>query len=277
VAEQETAFGSGWIWTMRALGRVARTLREGGRGQDPSVEDVVLGGMVGSWLAGLTATALLYEYVTTSRRFPFPFAHERAEPAKTSTRCQAHPPADALGSVRPDDDGPLRALALTSGPCRALYRAPLRCPHLQRHACPRHRWSLVAQGKGGARRARDGGVCSVDGGQADGHSQCRVPHPDNHLLTMAPDHRSLPAQVASRLLLAAALTAAVAAPFIYAQVGFYRQFCLDRVNPGVTPPAWCAGRLPLLYTHVQRTYWYAVPANLIWTSPLCLSKLTGTL
>jgi phosphatidylinositol glycan class V len=101
--------------------------------------------------------------------------------------------------------------------------------------------------------------------------------PDNHLLTIAPDHRSLPAQVASRLLLAAALTAAVAAPFIYAQVGFYRQFCLDRVNPGVTPPAWCAGRLPLLYTHVQRTYWYAVPANLIWTSPLCLSKLTGTL
>jgi hypothetical protein len=85
MAEQETAFGSGWIWTMRALGRVVRTLREGGQGQDPSVEDVVLGGMVGSWLAGLTATALLYEYVTTSPRSPLPFAHERAEPANLVT------------------------------------------------------------------------------------------------------------------------------------------------------------------------------------------------
>lgn len=62
--EQETAFGWGWLGTMRALGQVVRRLRteEAGAGE-LSVEDVVLGGMVGSWAAGLAATALLYECV----------------------------------------------------------------------------------------------------------------------------------------------------------------------------------------------------------------------
>lgn len=63
--EQETAFGWGWLGTMRALGGVVWRLRtgEGGGGGGLTVEDVVLGGMAGSWLAGLAATALLYECV----------------------------------------------------------------------------------------------------------------------------------------------------------------------------------------------------------------------
>lgn len=55
--EQETAFGWGWVGTMRALGRVVNWLQ----GKDElDAADLVLGGVVGSWLAGLGATAALY-------------------------------------------------------------------------------------------------------------------------------------------------------------------------------------------------------------------------
>lgn len=46
----------------------------------------------------------------------------------------------------------------------------------------------------------------------------------------------------------------VASPFVYAQYGFYLQFC-----NGNDRPAWCANRLPLLYTYVQQKYWCVLP------------------
>lgn len=61
-SEQETAFGWGWIGTMRALGKVVRWAR-GGQGELLGAEDVVLGGLLGSWAAGIAATGLLYACV----------------------------------------------------------------------------------------------------------------------------------------------------------------------------------------------------------------------
>jgi hypothetical protein len=60
VHEQETAFGWGWIGSMRLAGRAVVALRGGRGGGEVAVDDLLLGGVLLSWMAGVAANVVFY-------------------------------------------------------------------------------------------------------------------------------------------------------------------------------------------------------------------------
>ena len=111
--EQETAFGWGWIWTMRIMAAGVGWVREamgvepvgrtvsipdgsgGAAWEGEHIGDLVIGGAAASWIAGIAATVVLHRSVPS----PHPKPREERRRARAHTSSSPAPVPSASPSA----------------------------------------------------------------------------------------------------------------------------------------------------------------------------------
>ncbi|KAL7415352.1 hypothetical protein BDY24DRAFT_273677 [Mrakia frigida] len=264
--EQETAFAPGWLWVMKKMGSLVGNVKRSGGLEEMSerqsrlasvmggkgVEDLILGGVIASWLAGMMATVVLYRLTLRLTSSPS-FAH------LTSLVYILSPSPGALISPYTE---PLYALFTFSGMLASTS------PSDSKHRLPR--LLLATLFFAAATSVRPLGIMNA------GYLIWGV------VVEPWLQGRGRGWKVLPRLLLASVLTLLIAAPFIKTQHTFYHQFCTPRLPPASARPIWCDRRVPVVYTFVQREYWnvgflsYFTPSqfpNFLVSAPLYLLLL----